>query len=401
MSDAVLVTLRLAWRNIWRNARRTLITGAAIAIGFALLLVAMSFNRGWQVQLADILTESWIGDAQIHAPGYRDDPDVQTVLRDLPGLVEQVRAVPGVRAASPRLLASAVVAIGDRSSGVRMVGVDFEHERQVTVWRLSAGRFPEAPNEALVGYALAETLELDLDAPLVLSTAHAETGDLDSAKLKVVGFMATGDAQLDRAGAVVGLPLAQRVLALPDAAHQIALRVDGPAALTAISAGAPTLDVADWRTLAPLVEKMADLSGLQTGVLVGIIGLILGLGILNTLTMSLVERMREFGVLRALGTTPGRLGALILAEAACLGVVGVALGWVLLLPTHGYLSTTGLSFEGMEFAGVSMSREIRTIMDPGEAVLTTLGVVVVTVLVAGITAWKAGRIRPVDALRHE
>ena len=116
------ITLRLAWRNVWRNPRRTLITCSAIGIGFALLLLGMAFSRGWQAQLAAIMTESWIGDAQIHAPGYREAPDVERALQGVGGHLERVRATTGVGAASARVIAPAMVAIGDRSSGVRLIG---------------------------------------------------------------------------------------------------------------------------------------------------------------------------------------------------------------------------------------------------------------------------------------
>ncbi len=375
MKDALATAWKLAWRNIWRNPRRTLITCAAVALGLMAILVMTGLVRGMNDRLVESLTEGWLADGQIMAPGYRDAPDVETRLVDGAALLAEVRATAGVKAASGRVLGPGMVAIGDRSQPVQLVGVDFAAERTVTSWpdRLVAGAWPEGPRDALVGRDLADEMELEVGGPLVLTAAHVDTGDLDSVRLRVAGIVKVGD------------PLS-------------ALGGYGPAVLG--GRVAPERDVADWRSLAPVVQQMSELQAISFGTLLGIVGLILALGILNTLTMALVDRLQEFGVLRALGTRPRRLALMILIEAFDLGVVGVALGLALTAPVYLWASTSGIPMPGVEVGGVEFTHPLHARLMWGEVVGLGAALIALTVAVAGITAWRVTRVQPVEALRR-
>jgi putative ABC transport system permease protein len=217
-------------------------------------------------------------------------------------------------------------------------------------------------------------------------------------RLRVAGIVKVGDPLLDRSAAIVRLDAAQRLLALGDALHVIALRVDGPAVLGRREA--PERDVADWRSLAPVVQQMSELQAISFGTLLGIVGLILALGILNTLTMALVDRLQEFGVLRALGTRPRRLALMILIEAFDLGVVGVALGLALTAPVYLWASTSGIPMPGVEVGGVEFTHPLHARLMWGEVVGLGAALIALTVAVAGITAWRVTRVQPVEALRR-
>ncbi|MCA9558076.1 MAG: ABC transporter permease [Myxococcales bacterium] len=400
MRDVIGTAWKLAWRNIWRNPRRTLITCAAVALGLLAILVMTGLVRGMNDRLIESLTEGWLADGQIMAPGYREAPDVETRLADGDAVLAEVRGAAGVRAASGRVLGPGMVAIGDRNQPVQLVGVDFAAERTVTSWpdRLVAGAWPEGPRDALVGRDLAEEMELEVGGPLVLTAAHVDTGDLDSVRLRVAGIVKVGDPLLDRSAAIVRLDTAQRLLALGDALHVIAVRVDDDAVLAALEA--PGREVAGWRALAPVVQQMSELQAISFGTLLGIVGLILALGILNSLTMALVDRLQEFGVLRALGTRPRRLALMILIEAFDLGVVGVALGLALTAPVYWWASTSGIPMPGVEVGGVEFTHPLHARLVWGEVVGLGAALVALTVAVAGITAWRVTRVQPVEALRR-
>ncbi|MEZ4436638.1 MAG: ABC transporter permease, partial [bacterium] len=172
-----MMTLKLAWRNIWRNGRRTLITAAAIGLGVAALVFTQAMVEGMFHRMVGVATASMSGDAQIHAPGYRTTQDERLVIPAAAPLLDAARALPGA-AATPRVFGTGLVAIGDRSQGVRVIGVAPDTERRVTNWaeRLTAGRYLEAEGEALVGAALARKMDLELDTRLVLTMADIETG---------------------------------------------------------------------------------------------------------------------------------------------------------------------------------------------------------------------------------
>ncbi len=400
MSDATRTAWRLAWRNVWRNPRRTLITCAAIALGMLAMLLMQGLVRGMGARLVETLTDSWLADGHIMAEGYRAAPDVEIRIPDGDALLARVRATPGVRAASGRALGPGMVAIGDRSAAVQVVGVDFEAERGVTTWEdgLVAGAWPTDDRDVLVGHDLADELDLEVGGPLVLTAAHVVTGELDSVRLRVAGLLRVGDPRLDRAAAIVPLARARAVLGLGDGLHAVAVRVDDPAVLESL--GGPGLEVAPWRTLAPVVEQMENLQGVSFGMMLGIVGVILALGILNTLTMALIDRLPEFGILRALGTRPGRLVQMILFEALHLGLVGVALGLLLTAPIYAWAATSGIPMPGVEMGGVEFTHPLRADLEWGEVLGLAASMVALTVAVAGITAARAARVRPVDALRR-
>lgn len=400
--DRLPLTLRLAWRNVWRNPRRTLLTSTSIGLGLAALLLTLGLVNGMRDRLVQTVTDAWLGDAQIHAPGYREAPDVEIWLPDADEVLARAQAHPGVQAASARVLASGMVAIGARSAPVQVAGVRFADERRVTRWDGQiTGAWPAAPRAVLLGADLAETLEVEPGGPLVLTVADLQTGDLQSTRLQVSGLLRVGDPGIDRGMVVVDLDALRESLGV-DGAHEIALRLAPGADLDMVVAdlAAPGLDVAGWPTLAPMLEQMRQLQGIMLGVMVAIVAVILGLGILNTLTMSLVDRLREFGVMRALGTTPKRLAGLILTEAFCLSVVGLALGAAVVAPLHLHLASAGLNLTGVEVVGVTLHQALRPRLDAGVVVTTALGVALLTVLVAGITAVRAARIEPIEALRR-
>ena len=181
-----MTTLRMAWRNIWRQPRRTLMTAAAVALGLAGMIVWLGLIEGMNDHLLKAATEGWVGDGQIHAEGFRESH---------------------VDAAAPRLFADALVAIGDRSSGVRAVGTDLAAEAQVTGWkeRLSAGEWPTSDEHCLIGVKLAERLEVRPGDRLVLTLSVPDTGDLASRLLRVAGLLATQNSFIDGQTLILGL----------------------------------------------------------------------------------------------------------------------------------------------------------------------------------------------------
>ncbi|MBU0554089.1 ABC transporter permease [Myxococcota bacterium] len=393
------MTLKLAWRNVWRNPRRTLITASAIGLGFFMVFILIGFTEGTQRRLEATVTDAWLASGQVHLKGYREAPDVDLLIPDLAATLKVIRATPGVEAASPRVLASGMISMGARSSAVALIGVDFSAERAVTRWgeSFSGGDWPQGDGGVMIGEALAARMELEVGGPLNVSMADLKTGEATSIKLKISGLLVTGDPLLDRSAAILSRAALSQGLGIKDAAHQIALRA-APSTFSALKIEG--LDVADWRALSPMLEKMSELQAFSMLITLGVVLFILGLGILNTLTMALVERFKEFGILKAIGTTPARLGGLILAEASVLSLVGVTLGLALALPVHWLLSTKGLPMPGTEYGGVIIHRPIYTIITPAPVLYLALGVTLLTLIVAGIIAARAALIRPVEALRH-
>lgn len=403
-------TLSLAWRNIWRNGRRTVITATALGLGVAAIVVVVSMTAGMFDRMIGVATRAMSGDAQIHATGYRETRDERLVLADPP--LDAARALTAdgrPTAAAPRVFGTALVAIGDRSQGVRLIGVDPAAERQVTHWaeRLADGRYLQDPGEVMVGADLARKMELELGTRLVATMADIETGEARAEALRIVGVLSTGDTTLDAGAVIVDIGLARRMMGLgARAAHEVALalpidsgeqaRVDRFVA--PLAAGGR--EVVAWHVVNPAVSTMVDLQVVYLGIFIGVVFLIVAFGIINTLAMSLAERRHEFGVLRAIGTSPRRLAGLVLCEAGSLGLVGAVPGALIGVALTLWLGHVGLDMTGVSQSGVTFTDPLYPVLDPIDPIWIAALFTALTTAVAGFSAWRTGRIEPVEAMRR-
>ncbi|MCP4547552.1 MAG: ABC transporter permease [bacterium] len=401
-------TLQMAWRNIWRNRRRTLITSSSIALGLAAMIVYLGLFAGMNKRMLEIVTRSNYGAAQIHAIDYRSTRRLDLVIPDGIALLDRAAALPGVEAVAPRLLATGLLAIGDRSAGVDLFGIDLVRERTITDWheRLVAGHYPESANEVLLGDELADKLELEPGDKVVLTVADAPSGEMRNRLLRLAGTMYTGNPSLDKGSAILGIDTLRGDLGLPDGMHEIVFSLEGllkdpePIRAALASLASPSLEILPWQELNSGVYNMIRMQALYLGITVLIIFSIIAIGIVNTLAMSLAERRYEFGVLRALGTTPRSLAALIFTEAASLGIVGTVLGLIAGLLIHWPMAVQGLNLGGFQYAGVTFESRIFCIYQPGGTALIALLFIILTIMVGLGTAIRAGLIRPAEALRH-
>ena len=368
------VTIMMAWRNLWRNTRRTLITSLAIALGLTAIILSVAWMDGLMNHLLKAMIGGSMGQAQIHAPGYRQTREEELTIPRADQVLKRVEAAPGLTGAAPRLYAQGLAAMGDRSAGVEVLGVDFAREARVTDWKkkIVAGSYPlSSPGSGsgdgkavLIGKGLAGKLELEAGARLVLTVARADSGDLEGALAPVAGIINTGIPLLDDHAVIGPLELVGKITGQAGKVHEIALRFDTPgrdrAELERLIAPlrTPDLDVQPWPVLAPMISGMMDLQAFYLALATAIIFGLAAFGIVNTMSMSLLERFKEFGVLRAIGTSPGRLLGLILAEAASLGAVGAALGGGLGVGLTLIFRETGIPLGGMEAMGVNIDSTI-------------------------------------------
>lgn len=402
-------TAKIAWRNLWRNKRRTLVTSSAIALGLAAMVFVTGWAKGVNRHIVNSATLSGLGIAQIHADGYRQTGDVERYMPDYAKVVARAEAASGVTGVSPRVVGEGLLAVGGRSSYLRLTGIIPERERKVTDWadKIVRGQFLGGPGTAVIGEGLAKNLEVDVGSKLVLTVADIKTGELKYRLVRVAGIISSENTAMDKRSAVVNLNELAQDMGIPGGAHEIALSLVGDprdrSALVKMLAPikAPGIEVSEWQVLVPVLVRMGEIQNFFMSVALGVIFFLISFGIVNTMSMSLLERLREFGIMRALGTSPMRLSSLILAEAAWLGSVGVGFGLVIGLSVLFYFSRHGILLAGMEAMDVSLKNPIYPIFNWIYISLVTTAFLVLTPCAALLVAYRASRIKPSEALRSE
>lgn len=400
---------RIAWRNLWRNTRRTIITTLAVGFGVAVMVFASGYATGMKKHLIESITRSGSGVGQISHEGYIATGDSGLFIPDATPILEKLARDPLIKGASPRVKGEGLLAMGDRSAHVTLIGVEPEKEGMVTGWtsQLTGGVFLGEPKTVVIGKELMKTLEVETGSKLVLTVADVLTGELKYRLLTVSGVVSTGSPALDRHAGFINRGELAEDLGIGRGIHEIALAVkvdaeDREALRAALKPYiSPGVEALEWQVLSPVVARMSEVMVFYNAIILGVIFFLIAFGIVNTMSMSLIERFREFGILRALGTPPFDLAKLILAEAWWMGLAGSACGLALGLAANAFFAWHGISFEGVEALGVSFSTPLYPVFHWPEIFFDTLAFLVLTPLAAVTVAVRASMVDPVRALRSE
>lgn len=347
----------LAWRNIWRQPVRTILSLIGLAFASMLLVFMLSFQLGTYDTMKNGSLGLMDGFGQFQPEGYHDDPDISRLLPDWQGLMAQAIKLGPVTAATPRAASFAIMANGDTSFGAAVIGVDPAHEPTVSRLHstISQGRYLEKDDtDAIVmGAGLARNLGLSLgDSVTMLGTGN--DGAVAADVLTLVGIFDTGISALDRQ--ITQMPLArfQDTFNLGDAVNVVALRGPDFGKVVAAQDSLRALAKAQgavylkWDELQPALKQMITLDLSTAMMLYTIMVTVVVFILLNTLYMSVLERTREFGGLMAIGMRPKQIGAMVWLELVFLALVGVALGIALGVGLVIWVGHIGIAFQGMD-----------------------------------------------------
>lgn len=402
--------VKLAWRNLFRNKRRTAIAATAIGIGLAALIFFDAVMIGTRDSLIRSTTDSFLGQAQIHRAGYRGDPQVGKTIIGCLALSEELGRDDRVEASARRVLSPAMISSPAGMQPIQLVGIDPQAERRISQIAASirAGDFFREPDPQtiVIGGKLAEDLEVTVGDRVVVSVSSTLGGAISQGLFRVGGIYRFGVRELDSGMAFVLYPRCQKMLGLGnDDFHEIALRFRDMRLSS--KAGDPFWarysrngnEAVGWETLMPQMTSLfRDLGALRA--MMGFLLLVVVVfGIINTLFMSFYERMFEFAVLRALGTRPSGIRRLMLFEAGALGVVsgivGIVLGVILLL----LFRRAGIDYRGIEFAGGTIRELVRPVPELYQFAVYPVMVFSFTCIVGIYPAISAGRMKISEALR--
>lgn len=408
----------MAWRNLWRNPRRTVLTILAVAFACVLLVFMLSFQFGSYETMINASVRIHTGHLQVQAEGYQENQEMRRVIADPRPVQALLDAMAEVEAYAPRARAFALVSSADRTYGVMVEGIDPAAEARVSTLEeiVRQGRYlTDVPGEgnlpgALVGELLARNLRVSVGDELTV-LGQGRDGSIAATVLRVAGIYNSGLDEFDRRAVQMPLAAFQETFAMGSAVHEIVVvgRRLGDAGgiekslehrLASLPIGRD-LAVLDWAALMPGLRQAIymDLAGGVVFYLVLV--MVVAFSILNTFLMAILERTYEFGIMMAMGVKPGRLTRLVLAESAGMTLVGVAAGIVL-----GGLVTGYFASHGIDLGSPEMSRQfgIPSTLYPRLSLLSmTAGpllVLVVTLLAALYPALKIRRLAPVEAMRQ-
>ena len=406
MRVAAIVT-RLAWRNLWRNHRRTIIMLAAIAIGVWAMMFMTALMRGMVNDMVRDAVKSLPGHVQVHHAGYRDDPSVVNSLAMPAGDLLAALSGPEVTEWAPRVRVPAVVSSERESRGVTLIGVDPAMERDISFVAdaTTIGRFLEGPADkgVIIGAKLADTLDTELGKRIVLMSQDPDNEIADRG-FRVVGIFDAKVQNLEESFVFIALETAQKMLRIDQQIHEIAVAGSGFRDVTAlehaIATGAgPELSVLPWFELDAYLGTMLGVMDGFVLVWIVVVFLALSFGLVNTLVMAVFERVREIGLMLALGMKPYVILSQIVVESVLLLLIGLLIGnllaWATVIPLQDGIDVSMVG-EGMEMFGASSVLYPELLLD--DVIMANVIVVVLGIVASLSPAWRASRYQPIEAI---
>jgi putative ABC transport system permease protein len=404
--------LRLAWRNVWRNRRRTLIALVAIALGLVFLTFMDGATAGFQQAVFGNAVRLQGGNVQVHAPGYREKSKRLPLLplADAESIVRAARAEPQVIAASRRINTGGFVSSREATMPVVITGIEPEKEAPVGLLaeNIAQGRYLASDDEdlILIGRGLADRLEVGVGDRITL-VGCATHEQMRRRTMTIVGIYDLGLPEAEKRLVYVSLAEAQALFDLRDQATEVVIALESVGqertVTEALRAALPGYEVDSWQELNPEMKQSLDVDKQVMNIFGLVVLLIAGIGVLNLMLMAVFERTREIGLLAAMGLKRWELLALFLLEGVLIGLLGTLLGGVL-----GGLVVSAVGKVGIEFSSAAEMGEMMALMGdrlyPRLAINLLLGRAVTVAIIAALAslypAWRASRREPAEALHY-
>jgi len=399
---------KMAFRNVLRQKRRSLLTTLTMFGGFVLTMIAVGMTDGNFNGMIDMFTRNSMGHIQVHAQGYLDRPSLHKVIPDYAALGAKIGRIEGVEAWAPRVFSAGLSSVGEKTAAAVLTGIDPLLETKATHFdkKIYEGRAlsPAPAKEAAIGRGLAKTLKAKLGDDLVFVTQGAD-GSLANEKYRLVGLVDSGNEVADRNSLFLHIADAQELLVLDGRAHEIAVvvpklnRVSTLAQTITAALSDPRLSVEPWQEFARGFYNAMQAENKEHQISLLVIFIIVAIGVLNTTLMSVLERRREHGLLKALGTRPGRLFRMIMGEVLLMAFGSIAVGSALGTAVNFYLSRRGFKLsQAFTFGGMVLDT-LRVEISARCYIIPTVLVLASALIVAVYPALKAARTDPARSIR--
>ena len=407
------IETKMAWRNIWRNPRRTILTVCAITFASVLLVFMLSFQFGSYETMINTSVKISTGHLQILAENYQEKKNIRFVISDPQAIADRVAKIPEVAAYTFRGQAFSLISSKDRTYGVVVTGII--PQREAIVSRLKKlvrdGNFLSANdiNQAVVGRLLAKNLRVTIGDELTM-LGQGRDGSIAATVVQVKGIFSSGIDEFDRSAIQIPLSTFQDIFSMDDAVHEIVVIGKSLSDVSKIKSKIQTdldgissrrsLKTLDWQDLMPGLRQAIEMDLVSGLIFYGLLIIVVAFSILNTFLMAIFERTKEFGVMMAIGTSPRRLTKVLLVESMAMTLIGIIAGIILGIVVTYYFQVHGIDFSGgselLSQFGISGR------MYPKLSLLSvSIGpfmVLFFTFFAALYPALKIRRLRPVEAM---
>ena len=397
--------IKMAYRDLGRNRRRSFFSALALGIGLALLLLMASVIQGEMRSSMDMSIQLQSGDLQVRSVNYDPDKNSLTwedLVENPEQVASQISSLAPVKAASPRLFASGIVSVADETAGVSILGIDPASEASAPYRDgLVSGDYLTADDRegVLIGRKLADILGLSTGDTISVM-ANTSNGDVDEQIFTIRGLFATGSPYYDQTTLIMPISKAQAITQTENHASTIfVLLTDREMTEPVVAAlKSDKLEVVTWRTMNELITQVEQMS---SGFMIVIYLIVLGITatvIVNTLVMAVFERTREIGILAAIGMRGSRIMAMFFAESTLLALGGILIGLVLGGIMVAYATYVGFYIGDFGIEGLLIGDRIYAYLTLTDAVALIITAFVVSLLAALYPALLASRMEPVTAL---
>ncbi|MBN1882163.1 MAG: ABC transporter permease [Deltaproteobacteria bacterium] len=406
----MIMTLKLAWRNIWRNRRRSAVILTAIVVGLFGMVFMIAIMKGMSVDMLKTSIENGVGHIQIHEKGFNDNMNVSLNIRDPKYVGNFVEETPSVTAYAERIKARGLVSSPESSSGVEIWGVDHETEPGVSAVKnyLVEGDFLTGKKgEIYIGRSLADKLKVKKGDKIVLMGQGLAT-EIGAAAFRVSGIFESTSKEFDKYNIYINLTDAQDLLSMPGRVSEIVVMTESLDHVDEVTASLKRdlevsgLEVLPWMMVIPLMHQMLELWDAFNYIVYILVIMAMAFGIVNTILMSVLERTREIGILMAIGTRPGRVFSMVMWEGFFLGLTGLIAGWVFTLLVFAVVSKTGINIsiwaDSLKYMG-GISPIIYPVLHWNNIIGSSASVFCAALFSAVYPAVKIMRLNPVEAFR--
>ncbi len=404
--------LTLAWRNLWRNRRRTLITITAVLFATWFSIAMRGIQLGTYDDNISYALNLFSGYAQLQQPQYEDNPSLQKCFRLEESILQALDNDQRVKGYAPRVYADGLISYGDNSLGAAIFGIDPEVEAKVTrlTQKIRTGRMiaSDSAREIVVGLTMLENLRAELGDEIVV-LAQGFDGALGNMKYRIVGTVRTGLQDFDRSGVFIGLHALQELVSMQGKVNVVAVSLhnlhDVDAFTADMNAGFDPTNVRalGWEEVMPDMKQQIELDNYSGMMFLGILLVVVAFGILNTVLMSVTERFKEFGILLSVGMPQWRLVTLVLFETVFITLIGILIGNLLGLAVNWYFSVNPIVFGG-EYARMMEDYgwlpQMRSIVSGSSFLNTSLSVLIISMVSALYPLYRVNSLEPLKGIRY-